>query len=63
MKAFIESQFVYCPLIWMFSQRSSNIRIYQLHVRALKIVYNDNESTFEGLLKKDNSVLIHHKNI
>ena len=24
MKAFIESQFAYCPLIWMFCQRSSN---------------------------------------
>ena len=47
----------------MFCQRSSNIRINQLHVRALRIVYNDNESTFEDLLKKDNSVLIHHKNI
>ena len=24
MKAFIESQLAYCPLIWMFCQRSSN---------------------------------------
>ena len=62
MKAFIESQFTYCPLIWMFCQRSSNTRINHLHQRALRIVY-DNESTFEDLLKKDNSVSIHHKNI
>ena len=59
----LESQFVYCPLIWMFCQRSSNTRINHLHERALRIVYNDNESTFEDLLKKDNSVSIHHKNI
>ena len=52
MKAFIESQFAYCPLIWMFCQRSSNIRINHLHERALRIVYKDNESTFEDLLKK-----------
>ena len=52
MKAFIESQFAYCPLIWMFCQRSSNTRINHLHERALRIVYNDNESTFEHLLKK-----------
>ena len=26
-------------------------------------VYNDNESTSEDLLTKDNSVLIHYKNI
>ena len=63
-KAFIESQFMYCPLIWMFYQRSSNTaRINHLHERALKIVHNDNGSTFEGLLKKNNSVSIHHKNI
>ena len=63
-KAFIESQFMYCPLIWMFYQRSSSTaRINQLHERALKIVHNDNDSTFEGLLKKDNSVSIHYKNI
>ena len=63
MKAFIESQFAYCPLIWMFCQRSSNTRINHLHERALRIAYNDNESTFDDLLKKDNSVSLHHKNI
>ena len=48
----------------MFHQRSSNTgRINHLHERALKIVHNDNGSTFEGLLKKNNSVSIHHKNI
>ena len=63
MKAFIESQFAYFPLIWMLCQRSSNTRINHLHERALRIAYNDNESTFEDLLKQDNSVSIHHKNI
>ena len=55
MKTFLELQFAYCPLIRMFCQRSSNIRINYLHERALRIVYNDNDSTFEDL-KKDNSV-------
>ena len=63
MKAFIEAQLAYCPSIWMFCQRSSNTQINHSHERALRIVYNDNESTFEDLLKKDNSVSIHHKNI
>ena len=63
MKAFIESQFAYCPSIWMFCQRSSNIRINPLHERTLRIFYKDNESTLEDLLKKDNSASIHHKNI
>ena len=59
-KAFIESQFAYCPLIWMFYKRFSNTRVNYLHERALTIVYNDNKLTFEDLLKKDNSVSIHH---
>ena len=63
MEAFIESQFAYRPLIWMFCLRSSNTRINHLQERALRIVYNDNRSTFEDLLKKDNFVSIHHKNI
>ena len=59
MKAFIESQFAYCPF---FFQRSSNTRINHPHERASKIVYND-VSTLEDLLKKGYSVSIHHKNI
>ena len=31
MKAFIESQFGYCPLIWMFHSRMLNNRINKLH--------------------------------
>ena len=41
MKAFIESQFSYCPLIWMFHSRTLNNKINRLHERALRIVYSD----------------------
>ena len=50
MKAFIESQFEYCPLVWMFCCRSSKNRINHLHKRALRIFYNDHSSTFEIFL-------------
>ena len=63
MKAFIESQFGYCPLVWMFCGRQENNRINHLHERALRIVYNDYKSTFENLLELDNSLFIHHRNI
>ena len=62
MKAFIESQFAYCPLVWMFCSRSSNNCINNLHERVLRIVYNDYSSAFEDFLKKDNSVSVHHRN-
>ena len=63
MKAFITSQFGYCPLIWMFCSRKLNNRINRIHERALRIVYNDNFSSFNELLDKDSSVTIHHKNL
>ena len=63
MKAFIESQFGYCPLIWMFHSRKLNNRINRIHERALRLVYKDNLSTYDELLKKDNSFSIHHRNI
>ena len=50
MKSFIESQFEYCPLVWMCCDKTSDNRINHLHERALRTVYNDNVSTFEKLL-------------
>ena len=63
MKTFIESQFGYCPLFWMFHGRIVNKKINQLHERALLILYKDYTGSFEDLLERDNSVTIHHRNI
>ena len=63
METFVESQFGYCPLIWMFYSRKVNSEINQLQERSSRIVYNDCITSFEDLLKKDNSFKIHHKNI
>ena len=64
MKSFIESQFGYCPLIWMFHSRGLNKKINRIHERALRITYNDKSSlSHRELLTKDRSVTIHHRNI
>ena len=63
MNAFITSQFNYCPIIWMFCQRKSNNLINRIHERALRIAFNDYTSDFESLLRKDDSVTIHQRNI
>ena len=63
MKAFIQSQFGYCPVVWMFCNRTINARINRIHERSLRIVYNDYVSTFNQLLKIDKSFTIHHRNI
>ena len=38
MNAFILSQFLYCPLKWMFHSRKLNHRINKIHERDLRIV-------------------------
>ena len=63
MKSFVESQFSYCPLIWMFHSRTLNNRINKLHERGLRLVYKDSDLTFEELLHKDKSFTIHQRNL
>ena len=63
MKAFIMSQFSYCPLVWMCHSRTLNNKINKLHERALRLVYDDRLSTFEELLNINKSVTIHHRNL
>ena len=63
MNAFFKSQFNYCPLSWMFHSRTLSNKINRLHERCLRIIYNDNTSSFTDLLEIDNSVSVHHRNI
>ena len=61
--AFIESQFNYSPLLWMFHSKALNNKINKIHKRALQLVYKDKSLTFEQLLKKDKSFSIHERNL
>ena len=63
MKLFVEAQFGYCPLVWMFHGTEINRKINHIHERSLRIVYRDYNSSFKDLLQKYNSVCIHHRNI
>ena len=63
MNAFFNSQFNYCPLIWMYRSRENNNKINRLHERCLRTIYNDKRSSFNALLEKDGSVSIHERNI
>ena len=62
-KAFILSQFSYCPLVWMCHSRTLNNKINKLHEMALRLVYDDKQSTCEELLNIDKSITIHHRNL
>ena len=63
MNAFFNAQFSYCLLTWMFHSRKLNNKINKLHERCLRIVYNNNTSTYEELLETDNSVSVHFRNV
>ena len=63
LRAFIESHYNYCPLIWMFHSRTLNSKVNQLHEKALRILYGDYKSKFDELLEKDGSFSMHHRNI
>ena len=47
----------------MFHSRTLNNRINNLHERALRIVYKDDDSSFKELLVKNGSCKIHHYNL
>ena len=58
-KVFLQSQLKHCPLKWIIYSRGTNRRINHLHERALRLVYDYYESTFEEHLEKiDHSLFI-----
>ena len=59
----IDTQFSYCPLVWMFCSKKLNEKINRIQERSLRMVYLDYTSSYEELLKKDGSVTIHQKNV
>ena len=63
LNAFITSQFSYAPVVWMFHNRKLNNHINRIHERALRIAYQDHNSTFNELLAKDGSFKIHDRNL
>ena len=63
MKTFVQTQFNYCLLTWMFHNRTLNNKINKLHERALRIVYKNDDLTFQELLDMDDSITIHQRNL
>ena len=59
------SQFLYCPLTWIFHSRAKEHRINRIHEMALRLIYpNQNQLTFKELLeKKTKTVNIHQRNL
>ena len=58
-RAFVLSQFSYCPLVWMFYDRTLDHRINRTQERALRISYKDYGNDFGFLLEQTKSIPIH----
>ena len=58
---FITFHFSHYPLVWMFHSRRVNNRIDHIHERAFKIIYQDYNSSFKELLRKDKTQI--NKNV
>ena len=63
MRAFVISQFDYCPVVWMFNSRHLKSKINRIHERARRIAYKDYDSSFNTLPENDDLVNIHVKHL
>ena len=62
-KSFIISQLNYCPLVWMLHTKQLNNGINSLHERALRVTYQDRNSTLSELLNLNKMVSLQYRNI
>ena len=49
--------------MWINYRRSPNNKINKLIERVLKLIYNDQTSTFQELRNEDNSIIVHQKSV
>ena len=63
LNSFVQSQFSFAPLVWMLCSKTANKKINQVHYKFLKILHDENNLTYEQLLKKYNEFTVHQKNI
>ena len=61
--AFIDSQFDYRPLIWMFAGKTLINKICKIHHRTLKVVYDYFNKSYDELLELNNDLSIHQRNL
>ena len=60
--AFIDSQFNYAPLIWMFCRKGLYLKMQKIHHKTLKVIYQSNK-TYEELLELNETVSIHQQHL
>ena len=62
-KSMMKSHFNYCPLVWMFCSRQSNNLINKVHEGGLRLTYRDKTKDFQQILREQNEITIHQRNL
>ena len=60
--AFLDSQFKYAPLIWMFCKKGLYLKTPRIHHKTLKVIYQSNNK-YEELLELSETVSIHQRHL
>ena len=59
---FIDSQFNYAPLIWMFCHKATYLKMQKIHHKSLKVIYQS-DASYDDLLQLSNSVSLHQRHL
>ena len=62
-RSMINSQFNYCPLVWMFCSRQSNNLINKAREKGLRLTYRNGTKDFQQILREQNEITIHQRNL
>ena len=60
--AFINGQFNYAPIIWIFCRKNQYLKIQKIRHKALKVVFN-RDNGYDELLQMSNEITIHLKHL
>ena len=60
--AFIDSQFNYTPLLWMFCKETLCSKIWKINHKTLNVIYQSSD-TYENLLLQSNTVSLHQRHL
>ena len=57
-KSFINANFNYCPIVWMFCGKTNLNKLEKLQERALATVYGDNSLNYDDMLQRSGQLRI-----
>ena len=60
--AFINNQFNYAPIIWMFCRKNQYLKIQKIHHKAIKVVFTSYDA-YDELLQMSSKITIHQKHL